>query len=242
MKCYILCGGKGTRLAELNKDARPKPLVEIAGKPILEWQLLQLSKYKINDIIIIASYKSEMIDHYLLENKEKNKEKGLSVSLIREATPLGTGGLLKTLYASNILQEEYLVIYGDVIFKFDFDKFFKFKQDFNFKNIVTTHKSSHPKDSNCVQIQEHKIVKWFDKGEAPDYLDNSVTGIRLLSNDIFRDVEDKNILDLDKEVLMNYYKNNELGAYYTEEFMRDVGTIEGFLQVEKIIKEGLFDE
>ena len=66
MKAVILAGGKGTRLSE-ETHLRPKPMVEIGGRPIL-WHVMKIfSKYGINDFIICAGYKGHMIKRYFAE-------------------------------------------------------------------------------------------------------------------------------------------------------------------------------
>ena len=64
VKALILAGGKGTRLAEITKNAIPKPMAEIDGKPILERAVLQLKNYGITDIFISVGFLNEKIRGY----------------------------------------------------------------------------------------------------------------------------------------------------------------------------------
>src|SRR5215210_285175 len=66
MKVVILCGGKGTRLRE-ETDLRPKPMVEIGGRPIL-WHIMKLyAHYGFNDFVIGLGYKGEYIKRWMIE-------------------------------------------------------------------------------------------------------------------------------------------------------------------------------
>ncbi|MGC8983614.1 MAG: nucleotidyltransferase family protein, partial [Desulfurococcaceae archaeon] len=70
MKAVILAGGYGKRLRPFTED-KPKNLVEINGKTILEYQINWLKKYNINDIILLAGYKYEKLIEWCKENEER---------------------------------------------------------------------------------------------------------------------------------------------------------------------------
>nr|HPL82736.1 sugar phosphate nucleotidyltransferase [Candidatus Omnitrophota bacterium] len=73
MKAVILCGGKGTRLRE-ETEARPKPLVEIGGKPVL-WHIMKIyAAYGINEFILCLGYKGTMIKEYFLNYQPMNND------------------------------------------------------------------------------------------------------------------------------------------------------------------------
>ena len=73
MKVVILCGGRGTRLKE-ETEFRPKPLVEIGGRPIL-WHIMKIyAHYGFNDFILCLGYKGEMIREYFLNYEIKNND------------------------------------------------------------------------------------------------------------------------------------------------------------------------
>lgn len=85
MQAVIMAGGKGTRLAAITKDEIPKPMVPVNGKPLLLWQIEELKKNGITDIIMIIGHLGEKIEEYF-QNGEKY---GVHVSYIREHEPLG---------------------------------------------------------------------------------------------------------------------------------------------------------
>jgi len=73
MKVVILCGGKGTRMRE-ETEYRPKPLVNIGGKPIL-WHIMKIySSYGFNDFILCVGYKGEMIKQYFMDMDWRNND------------------------------------------------------------------------------------------------------------------------------------------------------------------------
>jgi NDP-sugar pyrophosphorylase family protein len=86
----IIAGGEGERLRPLTSD-RPKPMIEVAGKPILEYQIGWLVRQGVSDVILLCGYKAEVIqDHF-----GDGSRFGLRVHYSVEPEPLGRGGALK---------------------------------------------------------------------------------------------------------------------------------------------------
>jgi mannose-1-phosphate guanylyltransferase len=113
MKAVILAGGFGKRLKPLTDD-RPKPMVEISGIPILEWQVNWLKNYNVKEIIICAGYlKGSVIDHI-----GSGQKFGVSVGFAVEEEPLGTGGALKNARAL-ISGDRFIAMNGDVLTNLD---------------------------------------------------------------------------------------------------------------------------
>lgn len=113
MKAVILAGGFGKRLKPLTDD-RPKPMVEISGIPILEWQVNWLRNHNIKEIIICAGYlKGSVIDHI-----GSGQKFGVSVGFAVEEEPLGTGGALKNARAL-ISGDSFIAMNGDVLTNLD---------------------------------------------------------------------------------------------------------------------------
>lgn len=107
MKVAILAGGFGTRLGELTREL-PKPMIEIGGRPYLEYVI---DSFRGFDIVLLTGHKSEVIEAHF----------GDRVVYARETEPLGTGGALRA--ALPLLGDRFLITYGDVLRRFDYDRF-----------------------------------------------------------------------------------------------------------------------
>lgn len=118
-KAIILAGGKGERLRPLTND-RPKVMVEVAGKPIIQRQIEWLKNYGITTFIIAAGYKSEVIEKFLGDGSKF----GVKVFYSVEEAPLGTGGAIKKafLHSEIVDEEDVVVTNGDIITEFDLQK------------------------------------------------------------------------------------------------------------------------
>lgn len=109
-QAVILVGGLGTRLGEMTRLV-PKPLLEVAGRPFLDYILDDLSRYPtIQDILLLAGYQAgQVVDRY-----DGKRWRGAHVSVISEPAQLGTGGALK--HAADRLDAKFLLLNGDSFF------------------------------------------------------------------------------------------------------------------------------
>lgn len=150
MKVVILAGGKGTRISEESR-LRPKPMVEIGGKPILWHIMRQYAAYGFQEFIVCCGYKGHMIKEYFVNYYQNNSQIEISLKnqksqvLVKNSEPwkvtlVDTG--LETLTAGRILrvrdyigEEPFLLTYGDGVSDVDIQKLISFHQDQ--KKIVT---------------------------------------------------------------------------------------------------------
>jgi D,D-heptose 1,7-bisphosphate phosphatase len=112
-QAVILVGGLGTRLGERTRLV-PKPLLEVAGRPFLDYILDELSRYPtIQDIVLLAGHQAgQVVDRY-----QGRRWRGASVSVVSEPAHLGTGGALK--HAAPRLDRKFLLLNGDSFFDFN---------------------------------------------------------------------------------------------------------------------------
>ncbi|HET8798549.1 MAG TPA: sugar phosphate nucleotidyltransferase [Thermoanaerobaculia bacterium] len=112
----VLCGGLGTRLGELTRDV-PKPMIAIGGRPYLERVLESFAGRGLVDFVLLTGYKHEVIETHFGDGASR----GLRIAYSRENEPLGTGGALRE--ARPLLGDRFLLTFGDVYRRFDYDRF-----------------------------------------------------------------------------------------------------------------------
>jgi mannose-1-phosphate guanylyltransferase len=110
----IIAGGKGERLRPLT-NTRPKCLVEVAGRPILDWQLASLERAGVKRVAIVGHYLFEAIEAFVA-----GRPNHLRVDLIREERPLGRGGAIKLGYSELGTGGSALALNGDILCDLDF--------------------------------------------------------------------------------------------------------------------------
>jgi len=110
MKAVILAGGYGKRLKPLT-DEKPKPMIEVLDRPIVEWQINWLKSNGIDDIVLCVGYLKEHIVNYI----GSGSKLGVNVYYTVEDEPLGTGGALKNTETSLSNEETFFMVNGDVL-------------------------------------------------------------------------------------------------------------------------------
>lgn len=118
MKAVLLAGGRGSRLMPLTEN-KPKPLVELLGKPTICYLFELIEKTNINEVYITLGYKGEQIRDYL-----GNSYGNLSLKYSYENKPLGTSGGVKVL--ANKLHEDFIVLSGDIYTDVDLNSIIDF--------------------------------------------------------------------------------------------------------------------
>jgi D-glycero-D-manno-heptose 1,7-bisphosphate phosphatase len=229
MKAVIMAGGRGTRISSLCPDI-PKPMLKIAGVPILERQLACLEEQGITDIIIVIGYLGEVIKSHF----------GNSVQYIEEAEPLGTAGAL--FYLKKIVSGDFLLINGDMIFDIDIGRFIAAHDSYGATATILTHPNDHPFDSGLIVYGETgQVIRWYSKedGRPLWYKNSSNAGIHILSPKILERFDAPVKTDLDRNVLKPLTERGELFAYHSSEYIHDVGTPDRLKQAERDIINGV---
>jgi NDP-sugar pyrophosphorylase family protein len=116
LKVAILAGGLGTRLGELTRDL-PKPLIEIGGHPFLEYVVDSFAFRGLQDLVFLTGHRSEAIEEHFGDGSRF----GVNIEYSREKDLVGTGGAIRQ--ARHLLGERFILTYGDVLRRFDYDRF-----------------------------------------------------------------------------------------------------------------------
>jgi histidinol-phosphate phosphatase family protein len=222
-QAIILAGGKGTRLKE-RLDGLPKPLIKIAGVPLLERQINLLKKYDFTDIIILVNYKADKITEFC----KLNDNWGLNISCIDDQIPMGTAGA--TLKIFDLLENEFLVVYGDTMLNVNIENFFRFhKLNTQSSASLFLHPNDHPFDSDIVEIDINcKIIQFHSYPHPPNYcLPNLVNAaLYWIKKEALAKWKDNyKTLDFAKDLFpMMLNEGFYLQGYNSIEYIKDVGT------------------
>lgn len=253
MKVVIMAGGKGTRIASVKSDV-PKPMIPIAGKPILEWQIENLKACGLTDITLVIGYLGHVIQEYFGDGAKF----GVTINYFVEDAPLGTAGAL---FKMPELTEDFLLMCGDVILDVDFNRFMEFHQKNNAWASLMAHPNGHPYDSSLLvteilppqipggnPVDTHRVIQWMNKEDERLYYKNRVNaGIEIISPMLLRETmkhfvprhpETPDKIDLDRDVLKPNIVSGRIYAYDTPEYIKDMGTPDRYYEVEEDIKNG----
>jgi len=224
MKAVILAGGYGKRLRPLTDD-KPKPLVDIAGKPILEWQILWLKSFGIDSFFILAGYKKDVLVDWVSKNQQRL---GVNIAILTEEEPLGTGGAIKRLRGF-IHDEEFIVANGDIITNLDITKM---KVESYLASVALVPLRS---PYGVVQISsEGKIINFVEKPILKDYWINA--GVYKMKPEIFEYLPDKG--DIEKTTFPLLAEKGLLkGVTFENVYWRSIDTIKDYEEASVEIPE-----
>ena len=225
----ILAGGLGTRLAEETKK-KPKPMVEIGGKPIL-WHIIKhYEHYGFKNIIICSGYKGAMIKNFF----KKNIFKDIKINVID--TGLNSLTARRLIKIKKILPENFCLTYGDAVADINIKKLVRFHFD---KNSIFTISGVIPvsKYGSIKYDRGNKIIKFMEKS---DFIDNFVSGgYFVLNKKIFTFINNKKNLMLEKEPMTNIAKTGKMYIYKHYGFWQCMDTLRDKLYLEDLWKKSL---
>jgi D,D-heptose 1,7-bisphosphate phosphatase len=221
-----MAGGKGTRMTAVTGEI-PKPMLKVAGKPILALQIECLGSRGYRDIIIVTGHLGKVIRDYFGDGKRS----GVHIEYYDESAPLGTAGALVALKSK--LTEDFLLINGDLVFDIDIKRFESFHHDKNALATVFTHPNNHPFDSEIIITDsDSKITGWQSRGDNRTAFKNRVNaGIHILSPTVLPGIREISKLDLDKDVLVPMLDTGLIFAYNSPEYVKDMGTPKRYKEV-----------
>jgi D,D-heptose 1,7-bisphosphate phosphatase len=235
-QAVILAGGKGTRLSEVS-GGLPKPMVLMAGRPVLEYAIENLVKAGITDIHFFTGHESHVIEDHFKDGAKF----GITPHFHVEDAPLGTAGAI--VQALSELDDEFLVIYGDTIFNIDIEKMHVFHQMKNADVTVFLHPNDHPADSDIVEIDEQGMVTALHKypHQSGKLLPNLVSAaFYIIKKEALSDWSTHTgPLDFTGDIFTALLaKKHSVYGYVSREYIKDMGTPERFKKVESDIASG----
>lgn len=247
MKCVILCGGLGTRFSE-ETDVKPKPMIEINGKPILQYIMECYSRFGFNEFILCGGYKVNIIKDYFV--KLKYFESDLKIDFVNDQVEIlskkkslnwkiwiiDTG--LKSQTANRIYkikkllknEKNFFMTYGDGLSNVNIKKLLKFHID---NNKIATMTIVRPiARFGHIKLQKNLITEFKEKDQASEGWING--GFFVLKSKIFDYLNSKEDLIFEREPLENLSKKKQLTAFKHESFWHPMDTLRDKRFLEKI--------
>jgi len=227
----ILAGGLGTRLRPLTLEV-PKPMIKIAGRPFLEYELRLLKKNGFKRFVICVGYKSEVIEDYFGHGKNL----GVAISYSNDGKQqLGPAGGLKN--AAALLDPEFMVTYGDSFLQMDyqgFEKEFQSSRKLGMMAVLENHNEFAKSD---LVVRDGLVIKYDKNQQLPgmSWINYGATMLRKESLDYIPvDTEVG-----EEEFYRSLIKKKELASFETFNRFYEIGTTSGLHEFEKFLSENL---
>lgn len=164
MQIVILCGGLATRLGNITKNI-PKSMIKFKNKPFLEYQIENLKKNSIRDIVLCVGYLSEQIESYF----GNGKKFGVNIEYSYDGEkPLGPIGALKN--AEHLVQRVFFIMYGDSYLNLNYKDMFTFFEKNTKFGLMAVYKNFNKIDKSNLIIKNNIIVGYGEKGRNKDMI------------------------------------------------------------------------
>ncbi len=249
MKSVILAGGLGTRLAE-ETVVRPKPMVEIGGRPIL-WHIMKLySHHGINDFIICCGHKGYVIKEYfanyflhmsdvtfdMRSNKMKvhsQRAEPWSVTLVDTGEHSMTGGRLLRVREHLSNETEFCLTYGDGLSDIDIGKSIAFHRAHG--KAATLAAAYPPGRFGVLEIEAGQVKSFHEKPRGDGGMING--GFFVLGANVFKYLKNDATI-WEQEPISELARDQELMAYQHDGFWQPMDTLRDKLHLEQLWSSG----
>lgn len=222
MKAVILAGGLGTRISEETRT-KPKPMIEIGGKPILWHIMKRYSIYGINEFVICSGYKSEIIEDYF-----KEKIQNWKVNVVDTGLDTMTGGRLKKI-EKFIENETFCFTYGDSLNNANISDIVKLHNEMGKLATVT---ACHPPEKyGVLKLENNQVISFEEKPERNNEWVNA--GYFVLEPEIFKLI-DGDFTVWENEPMRQLASKKEMIAFKHEGFYKSMDTISDRNYLEKL--------
>ena len=234
MKAVVMAGGEGSRLRPLTSNM-PKPLVPVAGRPIMEHILLHLRRHQLRDVVATVQYLGASIRNYFGDGSEQ----GVALSYSVEDSPLGTAG--SVMLARQQLNEPFVVISGDSLTDIDLGAAARFHRERKAIATIVLKPVPNPLEYGVVVVDEGGAVQRFIEkpswGEVISDLAN--TGIYILDPSVFDFFRPGEVTDWSGDVFPKLLKEGEhVFGWIADGYWEDVGSHSAYMKANFDCLEG----
>lgn len=218
-KVAILVGGLGVRLRPITEKV-PKPMVEVKGKPFLEYKINHIKKYGIKDIVLCVGYLGHIVEEYFKDGSKF----GVKIKYSKDDM-LGTGGSIKN--AESLLDEEFLVMNGDTFVEFDINEMIKFHNTDPSTPTMLVTDAQNPKEQSLVKLNGNLIGSFLNVGskEHDNELKNSKkllvhAGAHIINKKILKDIPSNKKVSIESEIFPKLA--GKMKAFYYKGYIKDI--------------------
>ena len=228
MKAVVMAGGFGTRIQPLT-NSRPKPMLPIMNKPMMEQTMMMLKDLGITEFIVLLYFKPEIIQDYFKDGSDFD----IKISYVIPDDDYGTAGAVK-LAQKLIGDENFIIISGDLVTDFNFKKLMKFHQEKEAKLSIGLTSVENPLQFGVVIANEDGVIeKFLEKPSWGEVFSDTInTGIYILEPEILDYIPEGENFDFAKDLFPTLMeKEIPLMAHNLKGYWRDVGNPQSYREV-----------
>ena len=227
MRAIILVGGFGTRLRPLTNE-RPKQILTVGNKPMLENVVEKLSQHGITEVILSMGFKPDVfVDTYPEEMCA-----GLPIKYVVESTPLDTAGAIRFSAIQSGIENTFLVCNGDVITEIDLSKLIDFHEKVGAEATISLTPTDNPSQYGIVPTDDNgQVTGFIEKPSGPDFETNFINaGYYVMEPSVLERIAKGRPVSVETEVFPEMVEDKKLFAVPSDSYWIDAGTPKTFLK------------
>lgn len=228
MKAVVMAGGFGTRIQPLT-HSRPKPMLPIMNKPMMEHTMMMLKDLGIKEFIILLYFKPEIIQDYFKDGSDF----GIKITYVVPDGDYGTAGAVK-LAQEHIGDDNFIIVSGDLVTDFDFKKLIDFHESKKSKLSIGLTSVENPLQFGVVIANEDDVIeKFLEKPSWGEVFSDTInTGIYIIEPEILDYIPRRENFDFGKDLFPSLMqKEIPLMACNLSGYWRDVGNPDSYREV-----------
>jgi NDP-sugar pyrophosphorylase family protein len=220
----VLCGGRGTRLRAVTHDAQPKAMVEVGGRPFIDWKLLELRRLGFSEVVLLTGFLGDEIRAHVGDGSSF----GLAVHVVDDgAEPLGTGGAV--LAAGAVLPDRFWITYGDTLLDVPAAEVEERFAAHDWSAIMSVlHNRGEIEASNALVAGDRVLA--YGKDPRPHGAEHIDYGMLIVQRRLFEPIPSSRAFDL-ADVLTQAASRDDLGAFEVDRRFYEMGTPDSLAEV-----------
>jgi NDP-sugar pyrophosphorylase family protein len=219
-KVVLMVGGLGERLRPLTND-KPKPLLNVGNKPILETIIANFSRYGFKNIILSVNYKSEMIEEYFGDGSAF----GTKIEYVRENKRMGTAGALSLI--KDELTKPFFVMNGDLLTNINFEHMLEYHRKNHSVATMGVREYDFQVPYGVVNVKGHLISSIEEKPVQRFFVN---AGIYILSSDVLKIIPEDSYFDMPTLFEKLIADKQAAVSFPIREYWLDIGRMSDFEQ------------
>jgi D-glycero-D-manno-heptose 1,7-bisphosphate phosphatase len=216
-QAVILAGGRGTRLKELTA-ARPKPMVEVLGKPFLEYQIEQVRDQGFTKVLLLLGYLPEVVQDYFGDGRRWGIRVEYSVSAVDDETAR------RLRLAQSLLDDRFLLLYCDNYWPMQIEKMWARYASAKTSAMITVYDNKDGYTRNSVQVDSNGYVSIYDKSCASSGLQGVEISYAIVEKSVVEGLPDANV-SVEEALYSRLAQQRKLLAYVTGHRYYSVGAL-----------------
>lgn len=235
MKAVVMAGGEGSRLRPVTAN-RPKPLVPVGNRPIMEHILELLKSHGITEVVSTLHYLADEITSYF----DDGSDFGVKMSYSIEDTPLGTAGSVKKAEAE-LKDGTFIIVSGDAMTDCDLTKAIQFHKEKGSLATLILYRVPSPLEFGVVITDpDGRVIRFLEKPSWSEVFSDTVnTGMYILEPEIFELMEQGKQYDWSQDIFPQLLRDGKpIYGYIMEEYWCDVGTLGQYREAQEHLLGG----